>query len=508
MKSKRKILIKLLVVLVLVGGGFGAYRWYQWYRIRQAVAAGNEHADHSKVPDRIFALKRGDLVLGTLQSGSVNAQKKHKLSLQASFNTKLAWVIPENTQVKKGDLLARFETEDLIDRIDDLKIQVENHEKELAVALEEEKITISTNRASIKEAHDRVVDAENNLRKYRRIERSKERDKLELAVENYSVALNEADAALRKKKNDLSVSSGSQDEQEKNKQELAKLDSKIETEANNLNNAERDLTLFKRYSNPSKITSLENALAQAQLNNERVKIQANSSLINKRRQISNIRRNMRNARTRLERHQSYLEMMQLDAPVDGVVIYGDPDARWGNVEIKLGMDVGKNRILMTIPDMKNLVVDFDLPEQLRSKVNEGNTVIITPDSLNTLKVPGKISQIDTLPVNQSYWDRNSPKIYKSVVRFDRQHPQLVSGMSVQVNIVTKTLKDILYIPVEAVFEDKDRFIVYKKTFGTPQETTVRIGESNDSYVQILEGLGEGDEVYLYRPFQKKGQESS
>jgi HlyD family secretion protein len=508
MKSKRKMLIKILLVLILLGGGFGGYKWYHLYRVKQAKAVGKEHADQSKVPDRIFTLKRDDLVLGTLQSGTVNAQKKHKLSLQASFNTKLAWVIAENTQVKKGDLLAEFETEDLIDRIDDLKIQVENHEKELAVQLEEEKITISSNRASIKEALDKVVDTENNLRKYRRIERSKERDKLELAVDNYIVALDEADSTLRKKKNDLSTSSGSQDEQEKNKQELAKLESKIETEKNNLSNAERDLTLFKRYSNPSKIISLENALAQAQLNNERVKIQTNSSLINKRRHISNIRRNLRNTRTRLERHQSYLDMMKLEAPVDGVVIYGDPDARWGNVEIKLGMDVGKNRILMTIPDMKNLVVDFDLPEQLRSKVTEGNTVIITPDSLNILKVHGKISQIDTLPVNQSYWDRNSPKIYKSVVRFDEQHPQLVSGMSVQVNIVTKTLKDILYIPVEAVFEDKDRFIVYKRTFGAPQEVTVKIGESNDSYVHILEGLHEGDEVYLYRPFQKKGQENS
>ncbi len=508
MKFKRKTYIKLAILLILVGAGIGSYQWYRSYRQKQIRMEGKENADQSKVPDRIFTIKRGDLVIGTLQSGSVNAQKKHKLSLQASFNTKLMWVIDENTQVKKGDILAKFETEELIDRIDDLKIQVENHEKELSVALEEEKITISTNRASIKEAHDRVVDSENNLRKYRRIERGKQRDKLELSVENSNVAVDEAEAALKKKKNDLSTSSGDQEEQEKNKQELAKLQNTIDTETNNLSNAERDLTLFKRYENPSKITTLENSLAQALLNNERVKIQTNSSLIQKRRQISNIRRNLRNARTRLERHQSYLEMMQLEAPVDGVVIYGDPDARWGNVEIKLGMDVTKNRILMTIPDMKNLVVDFDLPEQLRSKVNEGDAVIITPDSLNTLKVPGKISKIDTLPVNQSFWDRNSPKIYKSVVRIEEQNPQLVSGMSVQVNIVTKTIKNALYIPVEAVFEDKDRFLVYRRSFGSPQETTVKIGESNDNYVQILEGLSEGDEVYLYRPYQKKGQDES
>ncbi len=505
MKVNRRLIVKIIILLVIIGIGYGSYAGYTHYRRKQMTQDGKSD---SKVPDRIFTLKKGELVIGSLQSGSVNAQKKYKLSLQASFNTKLMWVIDENTQVKKGDVLAKFETEDLIDRIDDLKMQVENHEKELSVAIEEEKIQLSTNRASIKEAHDRVVNAENDLRKYRRLEKSKERDKLELSVENTNIALGTAEAAYKTKKTAVNSSTGDQTEQATNATELKKLQSDIDTQQNNLNNAQRDLTLFKRYSNPQKVTTLENALAQALLNNEKTKISTSSQLIQKRRQISNIRRNLRNASTRLERHQQYLEQMHLEAPVDGVVIYGDPDSRWSNVEVKLGMDVTKNRIMMTIPDMNNLVVDFDLAEQLRSKVNEGDRVIITPESINTLKIPGRIRKIDTLPVNQSFWDRNSPKIYKTVVELSHQDQQLVSGMSVQVNIVTKTIRDALFIPVEAVFEDKDKFIVYKKTFGAPQEIEVKIGESNDNFVQITQGLLEGDEVYLYRPYQKKGQDES
>lgn len=74
-------------------------------------------------------------------------------------------------------------------------------------------------------------------------------------------------------------------------------------------------------------------------------------------------------------------MMELRAPVDGVVIYADPDRRWGNLDVKPGIDINKGQVLITIPEMSNLVVDFDLPEQYRSKVKVGDRAVISPDSL-------------------------------------------------------------------------------------------------------------------------------
>ena len=165
------------------------------------------------------------------------------------------------------------------------------------------------------------------------------------------------------------------------------------------------------------------------------------------------------------------------------------------------MEVHKGQILLTLPEMSNLVVDFDLPEQFRSKVNLNDKVIITPDSIPSLKVPGKISRIDTLPVNLISWDPVSPKIYKSRITLDKQSDRLVNGMTVQVEIVTKILNDVLFVPVEAVFENRDRLFVYKQTMaGGIAEQDVIIGESNANFVQIIDGLEEGDVIYLYRPY--------
>jgi multidrug efflux pump subunit AcrA (membrane-fusion protein) len=58
------------------------------------------------------------------------------------------------------------------------------------------------------------------------------------------------------------------------------------------------------------------------------------------------------------------------------------------------------------------------------------------------------------------------------------------------------------VPVEAIFEDKERFYVYLRTpNGGSKEVDVKLGESNDRFVQILDGLKEDDVIYLYRPQQ-------
>ena len=43
----------------------------------------------------------------------------------------------------------------------------------------------------------------------------------------------------------------------------------------------------------------------------------------------------------------------------------------------------------------------------------------------------------------------------------------------------------------------------RKTLSGPEKTHVKIGSSSDNAVEIVDGLKEGDEVFLYRPFQAK-----
>ena len=503
-KSSRKfwivgsILLILLVIAVMVVINRRNFRKNQQESQQQQVS--------SAVSDRTFKVQRDDLPIGLIQGGTVNASKKHKLSLRANFGTKLLWIIEENSWVKAGDVLIKFETDDLKKRIEDYEIDLDNLTKELAIAIEEEKILASTNAADIQSAVDRLQQAQDALKKYRRIERINSINSHEEKIKNAENALKDAQDAyekVRDSRDNSSSSNSDEDPEEVYREKLkTKLDA-VESKEIALTTAESNRRAWRRYDHPNRLMVLNNALENAELNLRKVKISVNAKLVQKKRQIDNYRKRIKMTETQLERHRSYMEMMVIKAPVDGVVIYSDPDQTWGRTEVQVGMDVGKGRVLITIPEMSNLIVDFDLPEAYRSKIKVGDEAIISPDSLPGVKVTGKISNIATLPVNLINWDSSSPKVYKAKIQFDEQSPLLVNGMSVQLNVVTKVIPKTLFVPVEAIFEDNDRFFVYKNTLGGVEEVDVKIGESNDNFVQILSGLEEGDVVYLYRPYQNK-----
>lgn len=478
------------------------------YFIIPLLGSKREKANSSKnrALDRFYTVKKSDMTISVLLTGNVNAQVKYKLALEAAFNTKLLWVIPENTRVKKDEVLARFETEELQIRIDEFKLNLQNTQKELEIAIEEKRILESTNDAEIKTATDAVEDTQEAFSKYRKLEGPRDDDAQDVKVNDAKKLLDDAREAYANASEDYSNTVYmKQEDADAAKLKLDGLKKKAERESINHANSILERKIFKRFTYPNKISQLTNAVAQAKLNLNKTKIKTASQLIQKENAISKIDENRKKLERDLKKHQNYLEIMQLVAPVDGIVTYGDPDnKRWGGtLELKIGMDVGRKQVLLTIPDMSKLIVEFDLPEQYRSKISMDDPVIITPDSLTNLKVKGKISKISLLPVNLIFWDRTSPKIYNSEIELDEQDPALVSGMSVQIEIITETLKDVISVPIESVFEEEGKYFVYLKNGDKPKTAYVTLGISNDNYVHIKSGLSEGDTVYLYRPFQTK-----
>ncbi len=503
MAVKRRRLWVLVCLLVLIAAGIGAYRWIYLPRALARAEEEQKRQAEGGDRDRTFKVRREDLVIGLLQGGYVNASQKHKLALRANYRTKLLWVIDENSKVKAGDLLAKFETDGLVEQIENQEIELDNLNKELEIAIENEKILQSTNAAELQSAHENLSQADDALRKYRRFERASKRDSLDLAINKAEDSLESARTNYTTIRDSEVQTTNDENADEKKRKELKNAQGKIDTAENDLSVAEDNRKVFRRYDHPSKMSRLTNALKQAELNLRKTKISTESKVVQQIKSIVNLKRRIKRTSDQLNRYREYMPMMELTAPVDGVVIYGDPDNRWGRIDVKPGIDVNTGQVLITIPEMSNLVVDFDLPEQSRSKVNKGDRALIMPDALPGVRLGGEIMHIDTLPVNLVSWDTSSPKIYKSKIKLDRQSPQLVNGMSVQINIVTKTIPQTLFIPVEAVFDANDRFFVYKSTLTGYKEVDVKIGESNDNFVQILEGLEEDDVVFLYRPYQKK-----
>ncbi len=455
--------------------------------------------------DRFHKVKRGDLVLGVSLSGTVNAQKKYKIAYKVPFNTKLIYVVDENAHVKEGEVLAKFETEGLEQKIEDLKLDLENKRKSLAIASKERDVLVSTNKATVAAAENRLVDAEEAFNKYVRYDGPRQKDNLELAVDNEEQKLKEMESNYQKELeafNDTIFSSEADMNTAKLKLEgLAKA---VKGQKVALHNATLNLKIFKRYTYPDTVTSLENRLDETKLNLEQVRISTRSKLRQHDDDIYRQKLNIKKVEKDLARYSGYLPMMTINSSVDGIVMYGDPDRRWGRVDVKVGMDAKRNKVFLTIPDLSQLIVNFDLPEQYRQRVSIGDKALVSPESTPNLKIQAVVSKIEALPVNQIGWDPYSPKIYKSILEVTGNHKGLVSGMSVRIETIHSVLKNRLTIPVEAVFERNGQYLVYVKTKTKYKEVPIDIGASNDNFVEITAGLSEGDVVYLFRPFKSSG----
>jgi len=466
-------------------------------------AAESKSAD----TDKIFVVRKSDLTIGTLLTGSVNAKKKYKLKLEAGMDSTLSWIAEENSKVKAGDVVIKFDKEALVEKTDDMRIDVDSQEKALLIKKEEKKILESENKASIRSAIDSVTTAEESFSRYWKYDGKKEKETSELTVATSEKSFEDAKAAYLSKAD--SIGSKIYDNDDERKVDQAALDAlkqKQKTAENSYDNARLNLKIYKRYTHPNKLTNFKNKLEQAKLNLEKVKIRTASNMIQKDNNIFSDEKKLKKMRKDLEKYEGYIPMMEIEAPVDGIFVYGDMDRRRNKTEVKVGMPIRRQQVISTIPDMKNLIVDFELPEQFRHKVNKGAKVLITPESMPTLKLDGLVDKIAMVPVNQLYWDSSSPKIYKSVITLNKQNDKLVSGTNVQIEVITDSLSDVVNIPVEAVFEEDGEYFVYLKGVLKAKKKVVKLGKSNDNYVHIIDGLDEGDKVYLYRPFEQSSSD--
>ena len=402
--------------------------------------------------DRIFVARKSDLIIGTLLRGTANAKEKHKLFPEASYKNTLTWIEEENARVKKGDVVIKFEKQDLIDDIEKRKLALETLRKKLELENEEKRILLSENQSNLRSASDAVISAEESYTRYYKYDGKNEKESLIEDVASKKKNLEVAEEEYKESADEFSNTIyDDEDDKAKAREVLETLKDSLEQKESACESAEYKLRIFKKYTYPNTLTEKKNKLDQAHLDLEKVKIRTESKVIQKENEIRRLENEISKNENELERIEGYLPLMEIKAPVDGILVYGDVDRRHNKIKITVGMDCGRRQVLATIPEMDNLVVNFELPEQFHYRVKEGARVVISPDSIPGMKLMGSVSEIAVVPVHQIHWDRSSPKIYHSVVTLDEQNEKFVSGMSVEIEIIEDEIKDALNIPVEAVF---------------------------------------------------------
>ncbi len=152
-------------------------------------------------------------------------------------------------------------------------------------------------------------------------------------------------------------------------------------------------------------------------------------------------------------------------------------------------------VAFTIASTTEGVVSINVDELDIASVQEGQTVSLTFDALEDQTFEGEITSVSTTASS----DSSSAK-YPVEISLDIADGMMI-GMSASATIQISEATDAVLIPVSALQERGNSTFVYTEQDedgNLTGEVEVETGLSNDSQVEIVSGLSEGDTVYYLK----------
>jgi RND family efflux transporter MFP subunit len=189
---------------------------------------------------------------------------------------------------------------------------------------------------------------------------------------------------------------------------------------------------------------------------------------------------------------------ELRAPNDGLVVYAnDPNRSFmsNQPQIEEGATVRERQKIFSLPDISRMQVNAKIHETETYKIAPGLKATVRVESFADQELAGTVVDIAPLP-DPSSWFSSDIKLYTAHVRIDKPLPGLRPGMSAVVTIMVDRRDSVLAVPVNAILQYNGKDHVTKRIGDRYERVEVALGPSNERYVQVTEGVNEGDVLIL------------
>lgn len=195
-----------------------------------------------------------------------------------------------------------------------------------------------------------------------------------------------------------------------------------------------------------------------------------------------------------------LDKCHIKATKPGLVVYGrggDEMVFYGGEErIREGASVRERQSLITIPDMTKMSVRVKIHESYIRKIKKGQKATITVDAFPDKFIAGEVTSVGVLPDSQNMWMNPDMKVYLTTITLSGTNEWLKPGMNAKVEIMVNRLEDVVHVPLQAVTPAEGKHVCYVAGAGKPERRVVEPGEFNDEFIEIKNGLKEGERVVL------------
>ena len=182
-------------------------------------------------------------------------------------------------------------------------------------------------------------------------------------------------------------------------------------------------------------------------------------------------------------------VISLYAPINGKIIEHNAI---------LGAMVDQATEILTIMDPSLLCIHADIYERDIAKIRIGQEVEAMVPAYPGETFKGKISFISDV-LNE---ETRTITVRSEV---ENHEYKLKPGMFADIKIFLNHQSNSLVLPLEAVLDEKDENIVFLKVNGKYLPRIIKTGVRNGNFVEILDGVKEGDEVVTKGNFQLKSK---
>jgi HlyD family secretion protein len=435
----------LLAVLVATGGGV----WW-WMQSRPTSNDANGILLHT--------VEREDFELTVTERGEVEAFDVTEVrSLVKSNNTTgnaILRIVPEGTEVKKGDFLVELDS------------------SALKTQRTSQKILVNAAKAAEVEAKNTYDTAVIAKREYLEGTNLQERQTIESEVFVAEENLNRAKEyyAYSQKLASKGYVNELQLEADRFAVEKAKKD---------LDTAKTKLHVLDEFTKPKMLSTLESAILIA-------KAKWDSGQNSHELELE-----------KLKELDDQIAKCTMVAPEDGVVKYAHITDGRGDQEfiVDEGTVVRERQVIITLPNADSMRVNMVVNESLVQYVRPGLAAVISPVGFGERVLHGYVEKVNQY-AEPTGWRQANVKEYKALVAIDEPTTDLRSGMTTSVTIRCAEVPNALQVPVQAVYAHGRKLYCFVYDNGTWDAREIKPGPTNDKFFVVHSGLNEGDRVAM------------
>lgn len=436
---------------------------------------------------------RMDLDVKVSKDGELAAVNNIDVVNLVEGSTTIQQLVKEGNYVKKGELLVKLDSSAIATRIEDTTMDVQRAEADLATANEMKLIQESQNAANLEAAEVALQLARIDLQQYTEGTYPQSLVGLQTDMDMASITLKNTQEDYEQVQK--LYEKGFVTAAEMKRSEIA-----VRTAQVALRKSSTALDVLTQYTNAMNLATKKNTLVQAEAKMTRVQRENAAAMSQQNAGVKSKQETLDMQRRRLAKYKDQLAACTIEAPADGLVVYGSSGDRWSNSQIQEGAQVRERQLLLRLPDTSAMKAVVRVPEAMVSRLSVGQRAEVRIVG-NPKPVTATLAKISVLSDASSRWYNPDLKEYPVDLNLDQTPANMKPGVGVMADIYIDRLQGVIAVPLTAIYSAGKDTYVFVRRGQDAVPLKVALGRTNETHAEIPKGLDAGQEVLLLQAGQ-------